>query len=191
MSPALRDEIKSRVLLQQNVKLSDNDPVFSYLIANDEVLASFSRPIFQAIEELPGALEESVQTIATAVEASEKAANDLQIQTQGALQGIAKVELESAHRAMKDTIQDAATSVLNDALQGASKQITELERRFKALGGGWSGARSVTVTTCLAVSLMVVIAISSVGGFALYHSAQEHSRAAAYWHDQAKKAGRG
>lgn len=191
MTPALRDEIKTAVLLEQGVKLSDQDPLFAYLIGNQRVLDNFHAPIVAAINALPEALGESVQIIAAAVEASEKAASDLANQTQGALKGIAKVELESAHRAAQATIQGTVATLLTGALQGAGKEVTDLERRVKAMGGGWGGARSVLVTTCLSVALAATIVIASAGGLVLYHWGQQHSEAAAYWHGQAKQAGRG
>lgn len=191
MTPALRDQIKTTVMLDQGVKLSDADPLFSYLIANKIVLDDFNVPIMAAISALPEALGESVRIIAEAVESSEKAASDLALQTQGALRAIGKVELESAQRATQAAIQETVATILADALQGAGKQITDLERRAKDVGGGFSRARSLVVTSCLSVALAAMVAISSVGGFALYQWGQEHSKAAAYWHAQAKQSGRG
>jgi hypothetical protein len=185
MTPALRDQIKTAVLLQQQQKLSDSDPLFTYLISNVAVLESFSKPIFDAIEALPGALGESVFALAKSVEECENAASDLIKQTQGELRGIARVEVDSAHIAVKEAVKASVDQLLIQSLGTVRNELAEVERRAKAIGGGWGSARSQVITFCLAVSLAAVVAVSTVVGFALKHSAEEQKKAAAYWHEQA------
>lgn len=187
----LRDEIKAWLLLKEGIKLSDDDPVFAYLLANQRVLELFSNPILTAIAELPKALEASLQTLALAVEASEKASSDLSVQTQGALRGIAKVELESAHGGLKEAIQGTVERLLTTHLEQANKEVSKLERQMKSLGSVSNRGKSSLVTTCLALSLLVVTCVSSAGGYVLYQAAQENKRAAQYWHDQVKPSTRG
>ena len=185
MTPALRSDIKAEVFKRLNIKLTDDDPIFAYLVANDQVLESFSKPIFDAIEALPGALGESVLAIAGAVEVCEQAATDLIKQTQGELRGIARVEVESAHVAVKEAVTASVNQLLTQSLVTVKNELAEVERRAKSVGSGWASARSQVVTTCLAISLAAVVAVSLVVGFALKHSADEQEKAAAYWHGQA------
>ena len=187
----LRNEIKAWLLLKEGIKLSDDDPVFAYLLGNQRVLELFSNPILAAISELPKALEASLQTLVLAVEASEKASSDLSVETQGALRGIAKVELESAHAGLKEAIQGTVEKVLTSHLEQASKEASKLERQMKALGAASARGKSSLVTTCLALSLLVVTCVSSVSGYVLYQAAQESKLAAQYWHNQVKPSGRG
>lgn len=187
MSPGLRDAIKTAVLLEQGLKLSDEDPIFSYLIANQAVLDDFSRPIADAIAALPSALGESVHVLVAAVEECEGAATDLINKTQGEIRGIARVEVESAHLAVKEAVQDSVNQLLIRSLDTVKAELTDVERRAKAASTGLGGARSQLLTTSLAVSLAIVLAVSSVTCFALYRSVGEQQKAAAHWYEQAMK----
>ena len=189
MTPALRDSIKQEVLIQQNLKLSDQDPLFAYLIANNKILEGFAQPILDAMELLPAALAQSLEILAEGVEQCEKASQDIAVRTQGALQAIAKMEQTAAHQTLRSNLESSITAMVGDALASVSKELSDVERRVKAVNGGWGSARARFINTCLAVSLVVVVGVSSVVGFALYQSGKEHSAAAAHWYELAKKKG--
>lgn len=186
MDEALKDKVKTGVLLEQGLKISDADPIFTYFIGQKIVLDNFTQPIVDAMRALPGELEKSISKIVFAVEEAERTSETLVHETKGALSALAKFEVEAAQERLKHKIEDSVAGLLKNALQGVNDEVVQIERQVKTLGKGLRDSKASLLNIVLAVAVVGLMGLFSVATYMLYVSGTENRDAASYWHDQYK-----
>ncbi|WP_434598690.1 hypothetical protein M1D58_27650 (plasmid) [Pseudomonas sp. R4-76] len=184
MDEALKDKIRSDLLLEHGVKISNDDPIFAYFIGQKLVLDNFTQPIVEAMRALPGELEKSISKIVFAVEESERTSETLLHETKGALSALAKFEVEAAQERLKHNIEDSVAGLLKSALQGVNDEVVQIERQVKTLGKGLRDSKASLLNMILAVAVVALMGLFSVATYMLYVSGTENRDAANYWHGQ-------
>lgn len=186
MDEALKDKVKTGVLLEQGQKISDEDPIFTYFIGQKIVLDNFTQPIVDAMRALPGELEKSISKIVFAVEEAERTSETLLLETKGALSALAKFEVEAAQDRLKHNIEDNVAGLLKNALQGVNDEVVQIERQVKTLSKGLRDSKASLLNMILAVAVVGLMGLFSTGMYMLYVSGTKNLDAANYWHDQYK-----
>jgi predicted Zn-dependent protease with MMP-like domain len=186
MDEVLEDEIRTEIFLQRGVKINSDDPIFLYFVGHKVVLDKFTQPIVDAMRALPGELEKSISKIVFAVEEAERTSETLLLETKGALSALAKCEVEAAQERLKHNIEDNVAGLLKNALQGVNDEVAQIERQVKTLGKGLRDSKASLLNMILAVAVVGLMGLFSVGMYMLYVSGTENRDAANYWHDQYK-----
>ncbi|MCS4315598.1 putative Zn-dependent protease with MMP-like domain [Pseudomonas sp. BIGb0381] len=184
MDEVFKDEIRSRLLLEHGVKLSGDDPIFSYFIGQQVVLDRFTLPIVEAMQRLPGELEKSLSKVVFAVEEAERTAETLMHETKGALSALGKFEVEAAQERLKGSVEASVSELLTTALQRANSDITQVERQAKALSNGLRDTKTSRLNMVLAIALIGLMGLFSIGLFLLYSAGSKNQEAANYWFDR-------
>jgi hypothetical protein len=182
-SGALLRGIKAEVLLQQGTKLSTDDPLFSLIIANQEILNNFSAPFTLALKELPGNIEQSLSKIVMAVEEAEKTTDYLMAETKGALNATANFELAAVQQLIKENIEGS----VGGALARAQHEIQALETRIRSLSGSFRDARAVTINIVLSGVVAALLVLFAVGIYVLHGAGMDNRNLAEYWQQQYNK----
>lgn len=180
----LFEEIKLDVYQKLNYKLSDDDPIFAIVLANQKAITYFARPIVEAVESIPGIFESSLEKIATAVEIAEATADQLISETKSNLFAISKVEIEAAHSRLKDSLAAGIDQLLAEALGRVSGEVAELERRVKSTSSQTGMKKSFILNLVLAAGLLMTIAASSSALYALYSVGAKNLSDARYWRSE-------
>ena len=176
-------EIKEEVFSQQDIKLSEQDPLFTLIIANQRVLDNFSRPFTQALKEMPGKISDSLNLLVSAVEDAEGTAEKLMANTQASLKSLAKDEVELAALQVQRKLE---YSVVN-TLAKANLEIQEIEKRVKSISSNYSDPKAMTINIVLAGVIATLLIIFSAGLYVLYDRGMESREAADYWYKKHMK----
>lgn len=180
----LFQQIKSDVFLRLGIKLSDQDPIFAMVLANQATMKTFSAPIVSAIESIPDILEGSLNIIANAVEDAEKTAASLTAETKGVMIALSKIEVEAAHRRISDAIESSIDKALTNSLGRIQIDVQSIEGKVKTLGSSFRDKRASTLNMVLAAGLVVVMSVFSAGLYVLYDVGMNNRDNAEFWKDQ-------
>ena len=174
----LFQQIKSDVFLRLGVKLSDQDPIFAMVLANQATMQTFSGPIVSAIESIPEALEGTLNIIATAVEEAEKTAATLSAETKALLVALSKVEIEAAHLRIREAIESSVDKALASSLNRVQVDVLAIEGKVKSMGGNFRDKKASLLNLVLAGALFSLIGLSSLGLYMLYDIGMDNRIAA-------------
>ncbi|MNR04625.1 hypothetical protein D3C85_1206020 [compost metagenome] len=176
-------EVKDEVFSQQDIKLSEQDPLFTLIIANQRVLDNFSRPFTQTLKEMPGAISDSLNRLVSAVEDAEGTAEKLMANTQASLKSLAKDGVELAALQVQRKLE---YSVVN-TLANANLEIQEIEKRVKSISSNYRDPKAMTINIVLAGVIATLLLIFSAGLYVLYDRGMESREAADYWYKKHMK----
>lgn len=179
----LFQELKSDVFLRLGIKLSDQDPIFAMVLANQAVMKTFSDPIVTAVEGIPEALDGSLNIIASAVEEAEKTAITLMSETKGVMVALSKLEVEAAHNRIVDAVEQSVGTVLGRV----KADVTALESKIKSLGSNFRDTKSMTVNVVLACVVGLLLLLFSAGIYVLYDVGIESRKSADFWQKEFAK----
>ena len=177
----LFQQIKSDVFLRLNIKLSDQDPIFAMVLANQATMQTFSQPIVSAIESIPDILEGSLNIIATAVEEAEKTAATITAETKALLVALSKVETESAHQRIREAIESSVDKALASSLNRVQADVQAIEGKVKSMGGSFRDKKASVLNLVLAGALFSLIGLFSLGLYVLYDIGMSNRNAAEFW----------
>ncbi|PRW84426.1 hypothetical protein [Pseudomonas fluorescens] len=177
----LFEQIKMDVFSSLGIKLSNQDPIFAMVMANQAAMRTFSAPIVEAIESIPGVLESSLNTIADAVEEAEKSSAQLTIETKGVLAALAKVELDSAHRRITDAVERSVDSAVSASLQRVQGEVVKLEASLRSVGTDPQGKKTFTANIILTGAVFCLIVFFSFASYLLYDVGIDNRNAANFW----------
>ncbi|WP_055137718.1 hypothetical protein [Pseudomonas corrugata] len=186
MDEALQDEIRTDIFLKYGVKINSDDPIFLYFVGHKVVLDKFTQPIVDAMRALPGELERSLSKVVFAVEEAERTSETLMHETKGALSALAKFEVEAAQERLKHNIEGNVVGFLKSALQGVNDEVVQIERQAKAVSKGLRNSKGSLLNMILAVAVVGLMGLFSVGMYMLYSAGTDNLDAANYWHGQYK-----
>ncbi|MCY1264137.1 hypothetical protein D9M68_218000 [compost metagenome] len=146
MDEQQRETIAVEVFKRTGIALSTDDPVFiladicKELIKPDvEFYAGKQQAVLNAIREIPGALSESVEIIAKAVERAETISSEL---------------AESAVQKARAEATEAITLALAAHLSGANEGLAELEKRLNLASGSLRDKKSFRLNMVLSTALL-------------------------------------
>jgi uncharacterized protein (DUF1501 family) len=179
----LFQQVKSDVFLRLGIKLSDQDPIFAMVMANQAVMKTFSDPIVTAVEGIPEALDGSLNIIASAVEEAEKTAVALMAETKGVMVALSKLEVEAAHNRIVDAVEQSVGTVLG-RVKG---DVSALEAKIKSLGSSFRDTKSMTVNIVLACVVGLLLLLFSAGTYVLYDVGIESRKTADFWQKEFAK----
>jgi uncharacterized protein (DUF1501 family) len=179
----LFQQVKSDVFLRLGIKLSDQDPIFAMVMANQAVMKTFSDPIVTAVEGIPEALDGSLNIIASAVEEAEKTAVALMAETKGVMVALSKLEVEAAHNRIVDAVEQSVGTVLG-RVKG---DVSALEAKIKSLGSSFRDTKSMTVNIVLACVVGLLLLLFSAGTYVLYDVGIGSRKTADFWQKEFAK----
>jgi uncharacterized protein (DUF1501 family) len=179
----LFQQVKSDVFLRLGIKLSDQDPIFAMVMANQAVMKTFSDPIVTAVEGIPEALDGSLNIIASAVEEAEKTAIALMAETKGVMVALSKLEVEAAHNRIVDAVEQSVGTVLGRV----KADVSALETKIKSLGSSFRDTKSMTVSIVLACVVGLLLLLFSAGTYVLYDVGIESRKTADFWQKEFAK----
>lgn len=179
----LFQEIKTDVFLRLGIKLSDQDPIFAMVMANQAVMKTFSDPIVTAVEGIPEALDGSLNIIASAVEEAEKTAITLMSETKGVMAALSKLEVEAAHNRIIDAVEQS----VGTALGRVKADVSALEVKVKSLGSNFRDTKSMTVNIVLSCVVCLLLTLFSVGIYSIYDAGIESRKSADFWQKEFAK----
>lgn len=180
----LFQDIKRDVFMQIGVKISDLDPLFAMVIANQTAMRTFAKPVSDAIESLPGELEKSIEIIAAAVEEAENSANTLIAETKSNMFALAKMEIEGVHQRIGAAIEKSVDEALGTSVARLKTDLGALEGKVKSLSSSYRDKRAMTLCLALATGLVVLMCFFGVGTYMLYKAGSENQKAADFWRDE-------
>lgn len=181
LDETLLKDIKIEVYSQLGMKLSDQDPLFALLLANQQAMRFFSRPIIDAVESIPSLFEASLDKVATAVEEAEKTTDQLVNETKSNLYALCKVELDAAHLRLKEGLVVSIDQVLKESLAQVSVEVSDLERRVKGLSSNIGVKKAFMTNVLLSVSLLATLSVSAVAIYGLYSAGASNLSDARSW----------
>lgn len=177
----LFEQIKMDVFAGLGIKLSNQDPIFAMVMANQAAMKTFSAPIVEAIESIPLVLESSLNIIAVAVEEAERSADQLTTETKAVLAALSKVELESAHRRINDAVEQSVDSAVTGSLQRLKSEVVKLETDLRSLGTHTQSKRTLFANLLLSSVVLVLLGVFSTAAYVLYGVGIDNRDAADYW----------
>ena len=177
-------QIKSDVYLNLGIKLSDQDPIFAMVLANQATMQTFKQPIVSAIESIPEVLEGTLNIIAAAVENAEKTAGTLTAETKALLVALSKVETEAAHQRIREAVESSVDKALGKTLNRVQVDIHEIEGKVKSLGGNFRDKKASLLNLVLAGSLFTLISVFSLGLYVLYDIGMSNRNSAEFWKEK-------
>lgn len=177
----LFQQIKSDVFLRLGIKLSDQDPIFAMVLANQATMQTFSGPIVSAIESIPDVLEGSLNIIATAVEEAEKTAGTLTAETKALLVALSKVEIESAHQRIREAVESSVDKALAKSLNRVHADVQAIESKLKSTGANLRDRKASLLNLVLAGALFTLIGAFSLGLYVLYDIGMSNRNSAEFW----------
>ena len=177
----LFQQIKSDVFLRLGIKLSDQDPIFAMVLANQATMQTFSGPIVSAIESIPDVLEGSLNIIATAVEEAEKTAGTLTAETKALLVALSKVEIESAHQRIREAVEGSVDKALANSLNRVHADVQAIESKLKSTGANLRDRKASLLNLVLAGALFTLIGAFSLGLYVLYDIGMSNRNSAEFW----------
>ncbi|MBX4139532.1 hypothetical protein K1567_27355 [Pseudomonas sp. S5F11] len=177
----LFEQIKMDVFAGLGIKLSNQDPIFAMVMANQAAMRTFSAPIVEAIESIPLVLESSLNIIAGAVEEAERSAGQLTTETKAVLAALSKVELESAHRRIKDAVELSVDSAVTGSVQRLKSEVVKLETDLRSLGAHTKSKRTFFANLLLSSAVLVLLGVFSTAAYVLYGVGIDNRDAADYW----------
>lgn len=180
----LFEQIKLDIFRQLGVKVSDLDPLFAMVIANQIAMRTFSKPVSDAIESLPTALEKSVDIIAAAVEEAENTSERLVAETKSNMFALAKIELEGVHQRIATAIEKGVDDALGKSVVRLKSELSALEVKVKGVASSYRDKRAITLCVALATGLVVLIGFFGVGLYLLYKAGDDNRKAADFWRDE-------
>ncbi|WP_426102938.1 hypothetical protein [Pseudomonas sp. PSPC3-3] len=180
----LFEQIKMDVFAGLGMKLSNQDPIFAMVMANQAAMRTFSAPIVEAIESIPQVLESSLNIIADAVEEAEKSAGLLTIETKAVLAALAKVELDSAHRRITDAVERSADSAVTASLQRMQGDVVKLEANLRSMGTNPQGKKTFAANIILAGAILGLVGVFSAASYVLYGIGIDNRNSAEFWRSQ-------
>jgi len=180
----LFQQIKSDVFLRLGIKLSDQDPIFAMVLANQATMKTFSDPIVNAIQSIPDILEGSLNIIASAVEDAEKTAATLTAETKGVMVALSKIEVEAAHRRITEAVESSVDEALTNSLGRIQIDVQAIEGRVKSLGSSFRDKRASTLNLILAGGLVMIMGVFSAGLYVLYDVGMNNRDNAEFWKSQ-------
>jgi hypothetical protein len=180
----LFEQIKMDVFSYLGIKLSNQDPIFAMVMANQAAMKTFSAPIIEAIESIPRVLESSLNIIADAVEEAEKSAGLLTVETKAVLTALAKVELDSAHRRITDAVERSADSAVTASLQRVQGEVVKLEANLRTIGTNPQGKKTFAANIILAGAILGLVVFFSAATYVLYDIGIDNRKAANFWRSQ-------
>ncbi|WP_324729643.1 hypothetical protein [Pseudomonas chlororaphis] len=180
-SDELLQTIRTEILLQFGVKVSELDPMFATVLANKIAMKAFTQPIVSAVESIPGLIEASLEVVASAVEEAEKTADTLVAETKANLFAVSKLELEASHQRIKEAIGTIVESTLAESLGRVQSDFTALQRNVKEVSGQFRGKNAARVNIILSGALVLLLGLFSTGMFALYTVGMENLKDAQAW----------
>lgn len=177
----LFQQIKSDVFLRLGIKLSDQDPIFAMVLANQATMQTFSGPIVSAIESIPDVLEGTLNIIATAVEEAEKTAGTLTAETKALLVALSKVEIESAHQRIREAVESSVDKALANSLNRVQADVQAIESKVKSMGANFRDRKASLLNLVLAGALFTLIGVFSLGLYVLYDIGVSNRNSAEFW----------
>jgi len=177
----LFQQIKSDVFLRLGIKLSDQDPIFAMVLANQATMQTFSGPIVSAIESIPDVLEGSLNIIATAVEEAERTAGTLTAETKALLVALSKVEIESAHQRIREAVESSVDKALANSLNRVHADVQAIESKLKSTGANLRDRKASLLNLVLAGALFTLIGAFSLGLYVLYDIGMSNRNSAEFW----------
>lgn len=180
----LFQQIKLEIFSQLGVKVSDLDPLFAMVIANQIAMRTFSKPVSDAIESLPSALEKSVEIIAAAVEEAENTTGKLVAETKSNMYALAKLELEGVHQRIGVAIEKSVDEALGKSVVRLKSELSAIEGKVKSVASSYRDKRAMTLCIALASGLVVLMSFFGVGLYMLYKAGDDNRKAADFWRDE-------
>lgn len=177
----LFEQIKMDVFAGLGIKLSNQDPIFAMVMANQAAMRTFSAPIVEAIESIPMVLEGSLNIIAGAVEEAERSAGQLTTETKAILAALSKVELESAHRRINDAVEKSVDVAVTGSLQRLKGEVVKLETDLRSLGTYPQGKKTFLANLTLSAVVLSLVGVFSTAAYVLYGVGIDNRDAADYW----------
>lgn len=177
---ALCSEVQSMVLQQLGLKISVDDPVFALVLANKLALKSLTKPIIDAVQDIPSVMEVSLEVIASAVEEAEKTAHTLASETKSHLFALQKVQLEESSRSLKDAITQVAREAVSSALERSQAEVVALETRLKTVRvpNSNSGSKALFM---VASAILILTILFGAAGYSLFGAAMNNANDARNW----------
>ncbi|AGN33460.1 hypothetical protein PflA506_p0064 (plasmid) [Pseudomonas fluorescens A506] len=180
----LFEQIKMDVFAGLGIKLSNQDPIFAMVMANQAAMRTFSAPFVEAIEGIPKVLESSLNIIADAVEEAEQSAVLLSTETKALIAALAKVELDSAHRRITDAVERSADSAVTSSLQRVQGEVVKLEASLRTIGANPNGKKTLRANMLLAGAILGLVIFFSAASYVLYDIGVDNRMSANYWRSQ-------
>jgi len=171
-----RDKVKNAVYAEHGLRLADNDPVFSVILANKLFLDETGHSLQRALKDLPRAIEQTILKVVLAVEDSEKTVDSLRSEAKGMLTTLAKIELENAHKQIKESITVNTAEAIGASTKSFQDTIAVADKKIKELSAEMNGKQLLITNLMLGVALAFTIIFSGVGGYYLYQLAQDGKR---------------
>lgn len=180
----LFEQIKMDVFAGLGIKLSNQDPIFAMVMANQAAMRTFSAPIVEAIESIPLVLESSLNIIAGAVEEAERSAGQLTTETKAVLAALSKVELESAHRRINEAVEQSVDLAVTGSLQRVKSEVVKLETDLRSLGTHTQSRKTLFANLLLSAVVLSLVGVFSTAAYVLYNVGIDNRDAADYWHSK-------
>jgi hypothetical protein len=183
----LNKEIRNAVFSELGIRLSEHDPVFSVVVANKLMLGSAGEALHEVVKGIPQAIESSISKIVLAVEDSEKTVGSLRDETKGMLNALAKLEVEEAHRRVKEIVATDITKSVVDSTQLLQSAIVSAERKILEMSTSLRDSRLFMTSMILSISLACLVLFSGTGIFMMYNSVNDSRDTAQFWYEKYQK----
>lgn len=185
--PDLINKIRNAVFEHHGVRLSQDDPIFTVILANKLMLNDAGGAIRETVNDLPQAITSAIEKIVLAVEDSEKTVGSLRIETKSMLAALAKMEVEEAHRRIRDIVAADASTALSQSTKSLQGLIQNAEHKIKELNAGIRESKVFVANTLLSVTLTMVTLTACVGIYMLNAHANEQRESANLWFAENQK----
>ncbi|RML97010.1 hypothetical protein ALQ86_200219 [Pseudomonas amygdali pv. eriobotryae] len=183
----LNQKIRNEVFSEHGIRLSEQDPIFSVVLANKMMLDSVSDSLEEVVRDVPRAMNTVIEKIVLAVEDSERTVGSLRDETKGMLSALTKLEIENAHQRIKEIVVADTSAVLTGSTQALQSVAAKAEGKINELSASLRDTKLLITNVCLSVALALIVMTASIGGVMLYNFAQDSQESANYWYGESKK----
>ncbi|KOP53982.1 hypothetical protein [Pseudomonas coronafaciens] len=174
--------IRESVFSETGIRLSEQDPVISVILANKMLLNEAGGALHEVVRDIPNAIESSIEKIVLAVEDSERTVGSLRDETKGMLNALAKLEVEETHRRIKNVVSEDISLMVGQSTKALNAAALAAENKIKTLGAGLRDSKLFMANIALSIGLAFTVIIFGVGGVVMYNFAQEAKSASDYWY---------
>ncbi|MFA0940850.1 hypothetical protein ACDH53_26115 [Pseudomonas tremae] len=174
--------IRESVFSETGIRLSEQDPVISVILANKMLLNEAGGALHEVVRDIPNAIESSIEKIVLAVEDSERTVGSLRDETKGMLNALAKLEVEETHRRIKNVVSEDISLMVGQSTKALNAAALGAENKIKTLGAGLRDSKLFMANIALSIGLAFTVILFGVAGVVMYNFAQEAKSASDYWY---------
>ncbi|KPY88584.1 hypothetical protein ALP50_200008 [Pseudomonas syringae pv. spinaceae] len=160
----LNHKIRNEVFSEHGIRLSEQDPIFSVVLANKMMLDSVSDSLEEVVRDVPRAMNTVIEKIVLAVEDSERTVGSLRDETKGMLSALTKLEIENAHQRIKEIVVADTSAVLTGSTQALQSVAAKAEGKINELSASLRDTKLLITNVCLSVALALIVMTASIGG---------------------------